>query len=99
VKLPIPPELAGTADAICIDERGPGTGLDSVEAMLMLYRPKYEPLIKRLFDDLELMVSRIERNKNLDVYDVVRLTERIPVFSRVNGVTVDCTDFSDDPRK
>ena len=61
----------------------------------LLFRPKYEPLIKRFFDDLELMVSLIDRNKNLDAYDVVLLTEQIPVFSRVNGVTVDCTNFSD----
>jgi hypothetical protein len=61
----------------------------------LLYRPKYEPLIKRLFDDLELMVSLIDRNKNLKACDVVRLTECIPVFSRVNDVTVDCTDYND----
>jgi len=61
----------------------------------LLFRPKYEPLIKRFFDDLELMVSLIDRNKNLDAYDVVLLTEQIPVFSRVNGVTVDCTNYSD----
>ena len=41
------------------------------------------------------MVSLIDRNKNLDAYDVVLLTEQIPVFSRVNGVTVDCTNYSD----
>jgi hypothetical protein len=63
----------------------------------LVYRPKYDPLIKRLFDDLELMVSLIERNNHLAAYDIVRLTERIP--SRVNGVTVDCSNFSDDPEK
>ena len=54
----------------------------------LLFRPKYKPLIKRFFDDLEMIVSLVERNKNLDAYDVVFLTQRIPV-------TVDCTNYID----